>query len=57
MQGLGVIAIGFTSHWLKNWHEISSQSLSIAIAIIGLQLLLHDYFWQSFESCFNEASW
>ena len=40
MQGLGVIGTGFafTSHWLKNWHEISSQSLSIAIAIARLLL-------------------
>ena len=26
-------AIGFDSHWLKNWRESLSQSLSVAIAI------------------------
>ena len=29
----GAIGFGSASHWLKNWHESLSQSLSIAIAI------------------------
>ena len=32
----GVIGFGFDSHWLKNWREILSQSLSLAIAITEL---------------------
>ena len=29
----GVIGFGLASHWLKNWCESLSQSLSVAIAI------------------------
>ena len=31
----GAVCFGFDSHWLKNWRESLSQSLSVAIAIVN----------------------